>query len=94
MTYSDKSVLGLKLLLALLVIVDQTETLRRSTSKLGLQAKNDDSLPVRLVQAGQLFAELRSRQVGSGGVEDGEDELFSVEESVGDELGSSESDGS
>jgi hypothetical protein len=93
-TYSDESVLGLELLLALLVIVDHAETLAGSTSELGLQSENDDSLLVSLVQGGELLGELISGQVGSGGVEDRKDELLSVEESVGDELGGSEGDGS
>jgi hypothetical protein len=92
-TYPDEPVLGLKLLLRFLIIVDQTETLGGSTSELGLQAKDNNPLLLGLVQSGELVAELISGQVGSSGVEDGNDELLSVEQSVGDELGSSDSNG-
>jgi hypothetical protein len=92
-TYPDEPVLGLKLLLRFLIIVDQTETLGGSTSELGLQAKDNNPLLLGLVQSGELVAELISGQVGSSGVKDGNDELLSVEQSVGDELGSSDSNG-
>ena len=91
-THSHKTVLGLKLLLALLVVVDHTETLRRSTSELGLQAEDDNSGLLGLVERSELLGQLISGQVGSGRVEDRKDELFTVEESVGDELGGSEGD--
>jgi len=91
-THSHKTVLGLKLLLALLVVVDHTETLRRSTSELGLQAEDDNSGLLGLVERSELLGQLISGQVGSGRVEDRKDELFTVEEAVGDELGGSEGD--
>lgn len=84
--------LGLKLLLALLVVVNHTETLRRSTTELGLQAENNDSCLLSLVQRGELLSELISGQVGAGGVENSEDKLLAVKQSVGDELGGSEGD--
>jgi hypothetical protein len=93
-THPDKPVLGLKLPLRLFVVVDQSETLGRSTSKLGLQAKDDNPLLLGLVKSGELVAEFISGQVGPGGVKDGNDELLSVEQSVGDEFGGSDGNGS
>lgn len=84
--------LGLKLLLGLLVIVDQTESGRPSTSKLGLESESGDSALVSLVQGGELLVELGLGDGGSGGVEDVDDELSSVEETVGDELAGSDGD--
>jgi hypothetical protein len=78
-THSNKTVSGLELLLTLLIIVNETETLTGTSSEFSLQSENDDSRLVSLVQGCELFAELSSGQVGSGGVEDGEYELFSVE---------------
>lgn len=85
--------LGLKLLLALLVVVNHTETLAGSTSELGLQAEDDNSGLLSLVEGGELLGQLIPGQVGSGGVEDGEDELLAVEQSVRDELGRSQGNG-
>ena len=92
-THSDKSVLWLKLLLAVLVIVHQTETCTGTTAEFGLETENDHSLLVSLVQRREFLAKFSSGQVGSGGVEDGEHELFPVEETVRDELGGSKCDG-
>ena len=67
-------------------------TLRAPTipSPTHLEAEDGNSLLVGLVQSSQLLAELRSRDRGSGGVEDVKNELLSVEQSVGDELSGSE----
>lgn len=92
-THPDEPVLGLKLLLRVLVVVDQAETLAGTTTKLGLHAENDDPLLLGLVQGGELVAELIPGQVGSGRVEDSEDKLLSVEQSVRDELGGSDGNG-
>jgi hypothetical protein len=91
-THPHEPVLGLKLLLGLLVIVDQTEPGRPSTSKLGLESESGDSALVSLVQGGELLVELGLGDGGSGGVEDVDDELSSVEETVGDELAGSDGD--
>ena len=84
--------LGLKLLLRLLVIVDQTEPGGPSTTKLGLEPESRDSALVSLVEGGELFVELGLGDGGSGGVEDVDDELTTVEETVGDELAGSHGD--
>jgi hypothetical protein len=85
-------VLGLELLLGLLVIVDQTETGRSSTTELGLESESRDSGLVGLVQGGELFTELGLRDSGSGGVENVDNELTTVQKSVGDELSGSDGD--
>lgn len=85
--------LGLKLLLRVLIIVDQTETGRRTATELGLKTEDDDTILVGLVKGTKFLRELRTRDVGASGVEDSEDKLSSVEETVGDELGGSEGDG-
>jgi hypothetical protein len=81
---------GLKLLLALLVVVNHAKALGKAATELGLEAKDDDPLLVRLVQGGELLAELGARDVGAGGVKDGDDKLLAVEQTVGDELGGSD----
>ena len=91
-TYPHEPVLGLKLLLRLLVIVDQTEPGGPSTTKLGLEPESRDSALVSLVEGGELFVELGLGDGGSGGVEDVDDELTTVEETVGDELAGSHGD--
>ena len=91
-THPHEPVLGLKLLLRLLIIVNQSKPSRPPTSKLGLESKRADSALVSLVQGGELFVELGFGDGGSGGVEDVDDELSSVEESVGDELAGSDGD--
>lgn len=84
--------LGLELLLGLLVIVDQTEPGRPSTTKLGLETKSRDPGLVGLVKSGELFVELGLGDGGSGGVEDVDDELTTSQETVGDELAGSHGD--
>ena len=84
--------LGLKLLLTLLIIVNQPKPSRPATSKLGLESKSANSALVSLVQGSELFVELGFADGGSGGVEDVDDELASVEETVGDELAGSDGD--
>jgi hypothetical protein len=91
-THPYEPVLGLKLLLRLLVIINQPKPSGPPTSKLGLESKRADSALVGLVQAGELFVELGFADGGSGGVEDVDDELSSVEETVGDELAGSDGD--
>ena len=92
-THTNKPVLGLELLLALLVVVDQAETLGRAATELGLEAKDDDALGLGLVERGELLGELGARDVGAGGVEDSQDKLLAVEQAVRDELGRAEGDG-
>lgn len=92
-THPHEPVLGLKLLLRFLIIVDQTKTGRRTATELSLETENGHTLLVGLVKGSKLLRELRTRDVGAGGVEDSEDKLSSVEETVGDELGGSEGDG-
>lgn len=92
-TGPHKSVLGLELLLAGLVIVDQTETGRSTTTELGLETEDGHSLLLGLVESGELLLELSLGDGGSVGVEDVKNELLSVEQSVRDELSSSEGDG-
>ena len=92
-THADEPVLGLKLLLALLVVVDEAKALGRAATELGLEAKDDDLLGLGLVERGELLRELLARHVGARGVEDGQDELLAVEQAVRDELGRAEGDG-
>lgn len=92
-THPHEPVLGLKLLLRFLIIVDQTKTGRRTATELSLETENGHTLLVGLVKGSKLLRELRTRDVGASGVEDSEDKLSSVEETVGDELGGSQGDG-
>lgn len=85
-THSDKSVLGLKLLLRSLIIINKTEPCRGTTTKFSLHSENNHSFLVRLIQTCEFLAQFGSRDIGSGWVKDGEDELFTVQESVGDEF--------
>lgn len=84
---------GLELLLGSLVIVDESESGRSSSSEDGLEAKGNNSSSVRLVHGGELLRELGPRDVGPVGVENVEDELLSGEQPVGDELPGTEGDG-
>lgn len=61
-------------------------------SRTHLETEDGNSLLVSLVQGGQLLLQLGSRDGSSGRVKDVKNELLSVEQSVGDELSSSEGD--
>lgn len=93
-TYADQAVLGLELLLGLLVVVDETEALRRATTELGAEAEDDDALLLGLVELGEALSEVVARDVGAGGVGDSDNELLAVKQAVGDELRSPDGDGS
>jgi len=92
-THADETVAGLELLLALLVVVDKTEALGDTTAELGAETNDDDALLLRLVELGEALAELSAREVGAGGVGDGNDELLAVKQAVRDELRSAKGDG-
>lgn len=93
-THADQAVLGLELLLGLLVVVDETEALRRTTTELGAETEDDNTLLVRLVELGEALSEVVTRDVGTGGVRDSDNELLAVKQAVGDELRSPDGDGS
>lgn len=93
-TYADQAVLGLELLLGLLVVVDETEALRRATTELGAETEDDDALLLGLVELGEALSEVVARDVGTGGVGDSDNELLAVKQAVGDELRSPDGDGS
>lgn len=84
--YSDQSISGLELFLRLLVVVDQRESGAPSTTKVRLEAKGDDTSLVGLVEGSELPREVVLGDIGSGGVEDVDDELTSGQETVGDEF--------
>lgn len=86
--------LGLKLLLTLLIVVNQSKALRDTTTEFGLEAEDGYTVLVGLVESSELLSNLNPRDVGSGRVEDGEDKLFTVKEPVGDEFGGTDGDGS
>ena len=73
---SDESVSGLELLLGRLVVVDERESGRSSSSEGGLEAEARDSdRGLGLVHGSELLSELLSRHVGSSGVDNVNHEL-------------------
>jgi hypothetical protein len=85
-------VLGLESLLALLVIVDQSESSGSTTSELGLESESGNSGLVGLVQSSELLVELGLGDGGTGGVKDVDNELTTVQQPVGNELPGADSD--
>ncbi len=81
-THPHQPVLWLEPLLTSLIVVDQTETSRPSTTELGPETEDGDPVLLGLVHLGEVLADLGSRDGGSGWVEDIQNELFTVEESV------------
>lgn len=62
--------MGLELLQALEGIVDKGETSGLSTTEVGLETEDRDSLLVGLVELGELSAEVVLGDVGTAGMED------------------------
>jgi hypothetical protein len=67
-THPHEPVTGLEALLALLVIVHQTETGGAAATELGLEAEDDDTLGVGLVDGSKLLTKLGTRDGRAGGV--------------------------
>lgn len=74
-------------------VVDEGKASGSTTTKLGPHAKDDDLLLISLVHDGELLGELCLGDVGPRGVNDVQDALPSLKETVGDELASSKGDG-
>lgn len=74
-------------------VVDKSEAGGSSTTEGGAHAEDDALLLGGLVHLGELLRELRLGDVGAGGVDDIENHLLPLEQTVGDELASSEGDG-
>ena len=85
-THSDQPISGLKLFLRLLVVVNQRESGAPPTTEMRLETECNDTSLVGLVEGGELLRELAPGNIGSGGVEDVNDELTSGQETVGDEF--------
>lgn len=89
-TYSDKTVLGLKLLGSLKRIVDQGESSGLATTELGLVAKAEDDVLLSLVHLGELLTELVLGHISTAGMNDIDDHLLSLKQAVGEELSGSQ----
>lgn len=92
-TVSDQSVSWLESLGVGNGLVDQTETSGLSTTELGSETKDRDSVLVGLVQLRQLLSQLVLGDVSSVWVQDVNDKLSSGQQRVGDNLSSSDSNG-
>lgn len=92
-TVSDQSVGWLESLGVSNGLVNQTETSGLSTTKLGSETENRDSVLVSLVQLSQSLSQLILGDVSSVWVQDVDDELSSGQQWVGDNLSSSDSNG-
>lgn len=92
-TVSDQSVSWLESLGVSNGLVDQTETGRLSTTELGSETEDRDSVLVSLVKLGQLLSQLVLGDVSSVWVQNVNDELSSSQQRVGDNLSSSDSNG-
>lgn len=91
-TYADEAVLGLELH-RLTRVVDESETGGASTTESGSHTENNALLLGGLVHLGELLRELSLGDVGTSRVDDIENHLLPLEQTVGDELASSEGDG-
>lgn len=92
-TVSHQSVGWLKLLGVSNGLVDQTETGRLSSTELGSESENGNSVLVGLVQLSQLLSQLILGDVSSVWVQNVNDKLSSGQQWVGDNLSGSDSNG-
>lgn len=84
--HPNQPIPGLKLLLRLLVVVDQRESGAPPTTKVCPEAKGNDTSLFGFVEGSELLGEFAPWDIRSGGVEDVDDELASCHEAVGDEF--------
>lgn len=89
-TVSLKSVFGLKLFGVVEGVVDEGKATATATAKVSSQAKGEDHIRGGLVHASQLLANLLLRDGRSVWMDDIDDHLLSVEQSVGHELARSD----
>lgn len=89
----NQSVLGLKLPLRLLVVVDQRKACAASTTELRPEAERNHARLFGLVDFGELLRELGLGDVCPRRVEDIHDELAASKETVGDEFARPDGDG-
>lgn len=90
---SHQSVSWLELLGVRNGLVDQTETGRLSSTKLGSESENGNSVLVGLVQLSQSLSQLILGDVSSVWVQNVNDKLSSGQQWVGDNLSGSDSNG-
>lgn len=91
-TYSDQAVPRLELE-GVLRVVDEGEAGRLSSSELGAEAEDDDLVLGSLVHGRELVPELVLGDVGTSRVEDIDDHLLALKETVGQELAGANGDG-
>jgi len=82
----NQSVLGLKLFLRSLIIVDQSKACAPSTTEMCPEAERNDTVFVRFVDRGELLRKLSLGDIWPGRVEDVDHELFTGQETVGNEF--------
>ena len=85
-TYPDQPIPGLELFLRRFIVVNQRETRALSTAKVCPEPEGNDTVLVDLVEGSELLRELAPGHIGSGWVEDVNDELTSSHQTVGDEF--------
>ena len=92
-TYPHQAVSGFKLLLRLLTFIDQREARAPTATKVCLESKGHDAGLVGLVELGELFGQLVSRDRRSRRVENVDYELTAGEEAVHGEFSGTDCDG-
>jgi hypothetical protein len=85
-THPNEPVPGLKPLLGNLCVVNDSKSARTASTKLGPETKGDNTVLVGLVQLSKTLREFGLGHVGAGGVENVDDHLAALEESVGKNL--------
>ena len=85
--------LGLKLLLRGLVVVDQGKSCGTSSTKVGPETENRHLLGIGLVEGSKLLLKVDAGDVGTPGVDDIDDKLAAAEKTVGDELAGAQGNG-
>lgn len=78
--------LGFELFLRSLVIVDQSKARAPSTTEMCPETERNDTVLVRFVDGSELLRELGFGDIWPGRVEDVDHELFTGQETVGDEF--------
>lgn len=78
--------LGLKLLLGSLIVVDQSKASAPASTKMRPEAKGNNAVLIGLVEGRKFFREISLRDIRTARVEDVNDELTARQEAVGDEL--------
>jgi hypothetical protein len=90
-TYPDETVLGLKLLLRCLIVVNQSKSSASPSTESSAESKRYYSLLVGLIHRSELFGQLLLRNVGTSRMKNIENKLATGEETVGNEFPCAES---